>query len=214
MRAALRAFEEAIQHDGEYAPAWSGLADARTLLWDHGLTESDHALEKAQTAAERSRALAPEYAAAHLFVGQIHTARGRPAEAMASIERGLEFANARVRRRHLRYLAWLSVACARAGDVDPAREVLRRIREGHDDFAEGAARVTLGDAEGAFAAFDRAHWNPMHAMNLRFHPALDPIRDDPRFEELLRRVSETWGLRPDGSLPAEDHARALSPSSS
>lgn len=315
MRAALRAFEEAIQHDREYAPAWSGLADARTLLWDHGLTQSDHALEKAQTAAERSlaldpslaegyaslglvetfrshdgpgalrllersvqlkpsyaqgylwtsyveaavgrlessvrhleraseldptapvvaaalahayfmsrrlsdamqsaeraRELAPEYAAAHLFVGQIHTARGRPAEAIASIERGLEYANSRVRRRHLRYLAWLSVACARAGDVGRARDVLRRIQEGDDRFAEGAARVALGDAEGAFAAFDRADWSPMHAMNLRFHPALDPIRDDSRFEELLRHINQRWGLRVDGSLPVEDGAEAIPPS--
>lgn len=317
MRAALRAFEEAIQHDGEYAPAWSGLADARTLLWDHGLTESDHALEKAQTAAERAleldpslaegyaslglveafqshdgpgslvlfercvelkpsyaqgnlwrsyieaavgqldssvrhlertseldptapvveaglahaylmsrrlddamqcaeraRELAPEYATAHLFEGEILTALGRPVEAAEAIERGMGYARARVRRRHLHFLAWLAAAHAASGDVSRARDVLGRVEDGHDRFAEGAAKAALGDKDGAFDALQRAEWNPMHAMNFRFHPVLDPLRDDSRFGELLREVNRSWGLEPDGSLPAEDGVRALSPRSS
>lgn len=304
MRAALRAFERAIEHDSSYAPAWSGLADARTLLWDQGFARSDRALEKARSAAERAleidpslaegyaslglveafrshdgpeclrlfersvelkpsyaqghlwrsyveaavgrlessvrhlewtseldptapvveaglahaylmarrledamrcagraRELAPEYAAAHLFEGGTLIALGRPGEAVEVIERGLGYARARVRRRHLHFLAWLAVARGRSGEMSRAREILSRIEDGHDRFAEGAAKAALGDADGAFAALQRADWNPLHAMNLRFHPVLDPLRDDSRFEDLLREVNRAWGLNPDGSLP-------------
>lgn len=307
MRSALRSFEKAIEHDSDYAPAWSGIADARVLLWDQGFARSDEALGKGKTAAERAlsldpslaeghaslglveafrshdgpgalrlfersidlkpsyvqgylwmsyveaavgrlessvrhlerasdldptapvvetalahayfmsgqlgdalerarraRELAPEYATAHLFEGQVLAALGRPSGAVDAIERGLEYAHARVRRRHLHYLAWLSAACARAGDLARARDILGRVQDGHDRFAEGAVRVALGDADGAFAALQRADWPPLHAMNLRFHPALDPVRDDPRFRDLLREVNREWGLTPDGAVPSAD----------
>lgn len=306
MRSALRAFEQAIEHDSTYAPAWSGMADARTLLWDSGFASSDDSLEQARIAgqralslnsslaeghaslalveafqnhdgaralqllerakelkpsyaqahlwsgyiraavgklessiahleraseldptapvvaaalahghlmarqleeamrqARRARELAPEYAAAHLFEGQVLASLGRPEEAATAIDRGLSHADRRVRRRHLRFRAWMSMASARAGSVERARELLRQIAECSDHFAEGIARLALGETDLAFAAFSRTEWTPLHAMNARFHPALDPLRDSPRFHDLLEEIDRDWGLQPDRRLPSD-----------
>jgi hypothetical protein len=47
-------------------------------------------------------------------------------------------------------------------------------------------RVALGEKEQAFAELDKSYelFGPM----LNIDPLLDPLRDDPRFVELLRRV--------------------------
>lgn len=37
---------------------------------------------------------------------------------------------------------------------------------------------------------------------------LGPLRDDPRYESLIRKINESWGLNPDGSLPDEANLSA------
>lgn len=58
-------------------------------------------------------------------------------------------------------------------------------------------RLMLGDADGALEELERA-FRLRHGWILPFlpiHPLFDPLRDDPRFEELVRRISGEDGLR-------------------
>ena len=54
----------------------------------------------------------------------------------------------------------------------------------------------LGDYEEALAGFERAYREKSNILQfLKVHPFFDPVRDDPRFKDLLRRV----GLAREGS---------------
>jgi hypothetical protein len=51
------------------------------------------------------------------------------------------------------------------------------------------AYLGLGDTEQAFAWVDRACQEHSNIVQyLKVHPFFDPLRDDPRFAELIRRV--------------------------
>lgn len=63
-----------------------------------------------------------------------------------------------------------------------------------DAFDIGRAHVALGEADSAFVWLERSHWKWPHRAPLA-DPALDPLRTDPRFEELTARVERAVGLR-------------------
>lgn len=66
--------------------------------------------------------------------------------------------------------------------------------------------AALGDIDAAFAALQTVEWSKFLAAELRYGPALDSLRDDPRYQDLLRTVNRMWGLDPDGSLPTDSSA--------
>jgi hypothetical protein len=70
-------------------------------------------------------------------------------------------------------------------------EELERRRE--DGYVPPAALVNayvgVHDRARAFAALERAHYEHSNIVtSLKTHPLYDPLRDDPRFAALLRRV--------------------------
>ena len=49
--------------------------------------------------------------------------------------------------------------------------------------------VALGEKDRAFAELNKAYENREPSMrSLKIDPLLDPLRDDPRFKELMRRM--------------------------
>ena len=47
----------------------------------------------------------------------------------------------------------------------------------------------LGDYDQALAGFEQAYQEKSNILQfLKVHPFFDPVRDDPRFKDLLRRV--------------------------
>lgn len=62
-------FEQAIQLDPEYAPAWAGLAECRSMQSGWGLLNDKYA--GARSAAQRALALDPTFADAHAMIGAI-----------------------------------------------------------------------------------------------------------------------------------------------
>ena len=77
---------------------------------------------------------------------------------------------------------------------DEAREILRDARETHRMDARslwnvGCMYVRLGDPDAAFEILGRAlDLRPMKRAQLEADTDLDPLRDDPRYPELLKKV--------------------------
>jgi TolB-like protein/Tfp pilus assembly protein PilF len=89
---AVDCFEQAIEHDATYALAYSGLADAYTLLSAgyYGNMPATRAVTHALPAAQRALELEPELAEAHASLGLIHHNRGDLDAAEAALNRALE----------------------------------------------------------------------------------------------------------------------------
>ena len=64
-------FEEAIQHDPDYAPAYAGLADAYALIGFYGIEPLATVVDRAREAAEKALELTPNLAEAHASLGYI-----------------------------------------------------------------------------------------------------------------------------------------------
>jgi len=92
LRRAVAYFEEAIGRDAAYALAYSGLADAHTLLSSryYGNVPVAEAVGKALPAAQRALELAPGLAEAHATMGLIRENQGDLAAAEQSLQRALE----------------------------------------------------------------------------------------------------------------------------
>jgi Flp pilus assembly protein TadD len=109
-------------------------------------------------------------------------------EAIAVLERSV------LRDRHPGPLGALALAYARGGRREDARRVLDELtRTAKTTYVPPAAFVTahiaVGDVDGAFLWLERAYAERSNLMrSLKVTPVLDPLRADPRFADLLRRV--------------------------
>lgn len=108
--------------------------------------------------------------------------------------------------------AYLAAVETALGDTVRARELLAEIEA--DDprpIVMAYAHAAFGDADATLSAFERVEdWISFSPGTLRyatFPEGMALIRDDPRYEELLREVNEFWGLNPDGSLPDDMKTR-------
>lgn len=103
--------------------------------------------------------------------------------------------------------ALLAVMDVAAGDTTDARTHLDKLGdEQGDPFARGVIHAALGERTAAFEAFQSMQdWGLFSTVIIRYlYPeVLGPLREDPRYHELIGEVNKTLGLNPDGSLPAE-----------
>lgn len=109
------------------------------------------------------------------------------------------------------HLATLALAELATGNRARAQEILADMKDGGEGpFWQGLVHAALGETEDAFEAFRRVdRWNDWPTLPFRyFYPdVLGPLRQDPRYRELLREVNRDWGLNPDGSFPSEREAQ-------
>ncbi|HEU4878260.1 MAG TPA: hypothetical protein VFT21_02355, partial [Gemmatimonadaceae bacterium] len=92
-------------------------------------------------------------------------------------------------------LADLAYAQARGGHTSEARELLERAkRHPSEGFNIARAYVALNEADSAFAWLDRSSWQWPHRA-ARADPALDPLRSDARFAQLVAHVDREMGIR-------------------
>ena len=129
------------------------------------------------------------FSVAYWGLGLVYEELGKYDEAIAHMKRAAELSGG-----SLVHLAALGRAYAVASRKDEALGVLEELkalsRKGFVPSADVALiHVALGDGDGAFAWLEKAyeeHADLVAEMNV--FPGLDPIRSDPRFADLLRRI--------------------------
>ena len=92
------------------------------------------------------------------------------------------------------YWSWLTYIYGRAGQLKRARLELEKLEkagqhEQLDPVSMLWAHLGVGDKEEALVDLEKAYSEHSNFLtNLKVEPAYDPLRSDPRFQDLLRRV--------------------------
>lgn len=115
--------------------------------------------------------------------------QGKANEAIPLIEKAVAVSD-----RSSGTLDWLSLAYARAGRRADAVRILHELNQRQQrSYVPAAALVIiyvgLGDREQAFAWLEEAYKERSNILQfVKVHPVFDPLRGDPRFADLVRRV--------------------------
>lgn len=139
---------------------------------------------------QKSIELDPSHAAAYVFLGQPYDRKGSYAEAIAAYQKAIDLS-----RRTTNILGLLGHADAVSGRRGEALKILKELREvgahGYVSPYDLALVYTgLGDKENAInqlnrAFEERAGW----IIAIKVEPMFDPLRSDPRFADLQRRLN-------------------------
>ena len=130
--------------------------------------------------------LDPNFIPAHTGLGDGYSGKGMYEEALAEYQKSERLAGASEPN------PYLGAAYARAGRREEAQQILRQLESTQGDFGSVAMAVlytSLGEREKAFVMLEKAFAarNP-RLQDLKIEQGLDSLRDDPRFQDLVRRL--------------------------
>jgi TolB-like protein/DNA-binding winged helix-turn-helix (wHTH) protein len=143
--------------------------------------------EEAVEEGRKAELVDPEFPRTHFWLGRVYTQLGKNSEALAEAERAGP-PDSIVRVTEMAY------ASARAGKTVQARALVRDLQErskrGYVPAYDLAViHLALGENETALQwlqkAYDEHDWA---LVVLAVEPRLDPLRSDPRFQVLMRKV--------------------------
>ena len=138
---------------------------------------------------EKTINLEPHFFIAYLWLGQAYEQKKMYAKAIETFQKGIDLAE-----RHPQLIASLGRAYALSRDRDKAQKYLDELREMSkrryvSPYLFAVVYDGLGDKEQAFAWLDKAYQDrSFFLIWLKVEPRFDPLRSDPRFTDLLRRV--------------------------
>jgi TolB-like protein/Tfp pilus assembly protein PilF len=210
---AEKEYRRAIELDPNYATAHHWYAECLALLgrFDEAFAEIAHARQldplsliiatdngailyfsrQYDRAIEQFRAvldMEPNFPRAHMLAF-VYVGKGSYAQAIADLEKWRRIDNTPY--------TWAAQAYVygRWGQQEQARHALRKFEELSQkrqvDPEPGllAAYVGMGDKDRVFAMFEKACAERSNVLDsLKVEPNYDPLRSDPRFQDLLRRV--------------------------
>ena len=146
--------------------------------------------DAAIAAAKRAIEMDPNFPLSHLFLGYAYASQERYEEAIAEYRQNLALYG----KYRGRDPGFLGLALARSGRTAEAREVLRSLQMEAGEkylspYAEALVRIGLGEKTEALTLLERVV-DEHHPWVIHFNiePSLDPLRDEPRFKTLLRRI--------------------------
>jgi len=184
------------------------------LTWVAGAYIQAGQVERGIATAERTLALQPAWADASLVLGRTFVTQGKHERAVGVLRKALVFG------RPPQVLGALAHAYARAGHREEALALVRELtplakdHRGYPQFGLIWAYAGLGDRDRAFAALERAYAERFGRLVwLSTDPLLEPLRSDPRFEELARRVGVPFPCKPGPGKLSAMPAGAADPSS-
>ena len=213
--AADRQFEQAIELNPNYATAHHWYADALLArgLYDRAFLEMRRAQEldplspgintdlglcyfymrqydQAATHFKRMTELFPDFFPAYYHLGWTYTQKRMYPEAIEQYQKALSLTQG----RHTMVMALLGYTYAISGQTQEARNMLRKLDEMSARQYVSPCRFAiiytgLGEKDLAFQALNRAYDElDILLIFVNQMPFYDPIRDDPRFRELLQRL--------------------------
>ncbi len=133
--------------------------------------------------------LDPNYFLAYLVLGGSYAQNGRMAQAIPELEKAVSLGECN------QSLGELGRAYALSGQRQKAQAIADRLiadwkRSNVGAYDIAIIEVGLGDKDRALAWLDKAYEDrSFFLLNLKNEPELDPLRSDPRFEDLLRRMN-------------------------
>ena len=129
----------------------------------------------------------PNHPLTNVWLGDAYAAQGQYAEALAAYERAGEFPGA---------VAGRALAYGLSGKRDVSQKLLHDLENAIQQGSPGAAAWTartfaqLGEKDLAFEYLEKAYRDrDTQVVWLRVDPFWDPLRSDPRFDVLLRRMN-------------------------
>ncbi|MBI4906667.1 MAG: tetratricopeptide repeat protein [Acidobacteria bacterium] len=137
----------------------------------------------------RTLEIFPNSVEAHLHLGLAYTAKRMHPDAIAILEKAMKLTAGGPPVATL-----LAHAHARAGNIRPARRLLEDFekREGIAPILFGLLYMDTGDKDRAFEWFDRAvERRSRFSDELKVEPMYEPLRSDPRWALLLRKMNLT-----------------------
>jgi TolB-like protein/Flp pilus assembly protein TadD len=188
---AMQRFEEAVT-EARAAQELDPLSVSTniTVGWTlYCARQYDRAAEQCQKALE----LAPNSDGAHACLGYSYLGKGMYEQAIVEFKKAFTFSGGDAVRA-----VWLGRAYAEAGKETDARKVLSELhhlskRTYVSPYFLATLHVALGDKKQAFAWLERAYAErDLYLAWLKMDQAVDPLRSEPRFQDLLQRV----GLSP------------------
>ena len=150
--------------------------------------DTNSAVEQATRVIE----LDPNYPRAHEVLGWAYLKQGRTPEALAELQKAVSLGGDR------RTLGSLGFGYAISGKRAQALTVLKEIQakyERHEALGKDVAGIYagLGDMDQAFAWLEKDFQNRAGPLSrIRWETPFEPLRSDPRYADLLRRM----GLQP------------------
>ncbi len=148
--------------------------------------QNNRALEQARKPYD----LEPNYPVARHHLGLAYIANGMYAEAIALSEKALQ-----TDPTSQLMLRVAGCGYAKSGRRQEAEEVIKRFKEIAKTqyvLAYFVANIyaALGDKEKAFAELEKAYEQRDFSLHrLKVDPLMDPLRSDPRFKEMLKRLN-------------------------
>ena len=143
----------------------------------------DEAIQTLKTALEMD----PSYPGFYGYLGYAYAGKGMYADAISAYQQAI-----RLGSDGPSVQIFLGAAYALSGDRERARAILKRLKNGKAYYSPGELAIlygALGDREGAFAALEEAYEaHDLQLQSLGIGPEYDPLRSDPRFHDLVRRV--------------------------
>ena len=172
----------------------------------------DWATEREQEVIEMD----PAYVRAYFYLAISYADKGMFEESLEKFRKGMELSGPGT-HPYREIEAWIYASNGRRGD---ATRIIRDVLAENapvESYYLAEAYAALGNRDAAFEMLDRAYRSHTYWMvYLRVDPRLDPLRSDPRFQQLLRRVGFTAppvresGCAENGS-PAADRGYAQHP---
>lgn len=158
-------------------------------------------VDEAMSSWQRALELDPDFGDASVAVGRAYVTQGKYEAAIARLQKAVL-----VNPRQPMLVGALAHAYARAGQREEALKLVGELKRIEAEktgtvspFGMIWAHAGLGDNDQAFAWLEKAYQERYDRMVwLNIDPLLDPLRSDPRFADLVRRVG----------LPTPSPARA------
>jgi tetratricopeptide (TPR) repeat protein len=162
----------------------------RALFWAR---RYDDSIQHLQAALPKD----PNYSDTYWSLGLAYEQKHRHAEAIASFQRAIDLSKStEVAEGKPEMLACLGHAYAIAGKQNEARAIVEKLMKVAgattyvSSYGVSLIYVALGDKDSAFQWLERAYQErDENFIHLKVDPRLDAMRAEPRFQELLRRVS-------------------------